>query len=230
VIHLVDQALEGFVRGDLLPPDAGVDLSFATPDKQWGSGITRPTINLFLWDVKRSAVQAQSGSDTIDIDGQISRRTAPVSVELRYLVTAWATEGRDEHQLLGTVLQGVLGTPTLPERLRPEGLGDTGPVRLQVASANEPRSADFWTSLGGQLKPGIDLRVELRVAAFAWESAALPATAVETTVNPIPRPAAPRTATPVTDTGVRRRYRRHGAVVTEATRTRPDDQAESQDP
>ena len=43
-------------------------------------------------------------------------------VDLHYLITAWAAEQRDEHQLLGSVVEWVLSHPKLPPETLPEPL------------------------------------------------------------------------------------------------------------
>src|SRR5690606_31581070 len=107
VIHLVDASLERFLRA-VVPLPPAVSLSFATPDKRWGAANAGPTVNLFLWDVRRDVTQAHFGLRHEQVDGQSVVRRPDPDVSLRYLVTAWAGEPRDEHQLLGSVLRALL--------------------------------------------------------------------------------------------------------------------------
>ena len=83
-------------------------MAFAAPDKNWGARVTRPTINLFLFDIHTSSSRSVSGVEHVRRNGQDIRRLPPPRIEFSYLVTAWTTEPRDEHQLLGAVLRTVL--------------------------------------------------------------------------------------------------------------------------
>lgn len=162
MIQLVDQGLERHLRATV-PLNSSVDVSFRTPDRSWSGGVTSPTVNLFLWDVSRNPTQSQAGVQQVESNGAVQRRFPNPVIDLRYLVTAWAGEQRDEHQLLGAVLVAVLGHPVLLEEHLPPALGELGPVRFGLSEAKEARSADLWSALDGQLKPGLQVTVSLPV-------------------------------------------------------------------
>src|SRR5271165_6183714 len=97
IIHLVDRALERFLRLSGSLSEQSVDLSFDTPDRTWGAGLTRPTVNVFLWEIIKSSARPRATLEQRrDTEGRIMRRPASPAVELHYLATAWATEQRDE--------------------------------------------------------------------------------------------------------------------------------------
>jgi hypothetical protein len=179
VIHLVDQMLESFLRAAVPLPESSVDISFATPDRKWGAGVTRPTVNLFLWDIKRSFARATTGVAELDQDGRVSRRPQAPILDLRYFVSAWAAEGRDEHRLLGSLLRAVVITPCIPEEVVPEQLASGAPTTLELAASSDAKSSEFWSSLDGQLKPGLDLRLGVDIDAFAWEPTAEAAAVID---------------------------------------------------
>ena len=161
MIHLIDASLERFLRS-VVPLPPAVSISFATPDKRWGAANAGPTVNLFLWDVRRHMSHAHFGMQYEQQDGVgVVRRPDP-DVSLRYLVTAWAGEPRDEHQLLGSVLRALLAHAAIPAEHVAPGLDAVGGVAVEVA-AGEGRPNDFWSSLDGQLKPGFELSVRFRV-------------------------------------------------------------------
>lgn len=162
MIQLVDQALERHLRA-VVPLNSSVDVSFRAPDRTWSGGVTAPTVNLFLWDVARNAKQSQVGVQQVEHGGTVQRRFPNPVVDLRYLVTAWAGEQRDEHQLLGAVMVALLGEPTVADEHLPPALEGSGPVRLSLADAQEARSAELWSALDGQLKPGLQLVLSLQV-------------------------------------------------------------------
>lgn len=183
MIHFVDKTLEQFLRRETPLPERAADISFEPPDKTWGAGITRPTLNAFLWDVSRAQSRSSAGmQQRVSPDtGGVERRQATPIVALHYLVTAWATELRDEHQLLGTVLECVLANPSVPADLIPENLAG-GTWSLSLATDDRRLPNEFWSALGGSLKPGLQVQVTLPVEVFAWKATAAEAEQVSLTV------------------------------------------------
>jgi len=214
VIHLVDQALEKFLRAAVPLPEAAIDLSFAAPDKAWGSGITRPSVNVYLWDIKRSAPRSQAGQIEMTDDGQVFRRPPNPVVNLTYFVTAWASELRDEHQLLGSVLRAILGHGELPPEHIPDEFEQKSPILLDIATSADRKPGDFSSTLDGQLKPGLEMRVTIEVDAYRWVEAGPPTEGIEYGMNRLPeRREPPRTT--LGDQPRAARVRRGGSVVVE---------------
>jgi hypothetical protein len=184
VIQVVDRALEEFLRGRVPLSPHAVDVSFQAPDKTWGAALTRPTVNVFLWDVNRHSGYAKTGlQERVNPAGKVERRPANPVVDLGYLVTAWATERRDEHELLGTVLACVLAHRFLPEEFLPEPFVGAR-CGLSLAPADRRVPGEFWSALDGRLKPGLQLQVALPIEVFAWQPTATAAEEVGLTVGP----------------------------------------------
>jgi hypothetical protein len=175
VIHLVDRAVERFLRQAVPLAEATVDVSFNAPDRTWGAGLTRPAVNVFLWEVTRNPSFQRSGmQQRIADDGAIQRRPATPVVDLHYLVTAWATELADEHQLLGNILTSILAHRRLPEEVLPDSLAGTR-IGLHLADADKRVPGEFWSALDGRLKPGLQLELNLPLEVFEWAATAPPA-------------------------------------------------------
>jgi hypothetical protein len=179
LIQFIDEAMEALLRREVPLPEDAVDISFAAPDRAWGAGVTRPTINVFLWDIRRNQLLTSTGLGQKYSDGQhtLRRPTDPV-VDLRYLVTAWASEHRDEHQLLGSVLRCILANSSLPENVMPQALAGAPFAKLSLATEEARVPGEFWSSLDGRLKPGLQVVVTLPVGVFDWLPAGPPATAI----------------------------------------------------
>ena len=73
-------------------------------------------MNLYLWRLRRSVNEAAAGTELIDQEGVLYRRGPKPRMELGYLVTTWATDARNAHQLLGRVLNAFLSTHEIDER------------------------------------------------------------------------------------------------------------------
>ena len=61
MLHLLDETLEAFLRAEVPLPARQIDVSFSAPDSEWGAAVTKPTVNLFLWDVKRNTAFRTAG-------------------------------------------------------------------------------------------------------------------------------------------------------------------------
>ena len=223
MITAIDSGLEQLLRLSLpLPADLG-DISFDAPDRSWGAQLSRVTVNLFLFDVTRSAQPPLRPEQRVGVDGQIERRPPLPLVRLSYLVSAWAGDTRDEHQLLGDVLRCLLLNPVLAPEHLPEPVEGT----VQLALADHVGNAgDLWSSLDARLKPAFQLDVTAALDS-PWSGTAPPVERIEGLVTPRPtnpppvrtppRPSAPASgaATAVAGPPPLTRRRAGAAVVTE---------------
>lgn len=164
MLHLVDEGVAAYLRAEMGPSASGVDLVFAAPARDWSSGLTRPTINCYLWSITPAAHGNVGGFEEVVEADRTFRRAALPRIDLRYLVTAWADDPRDEHQLLGSLVQ-LLARPRqlAPEHL-PAPLAAITPLpSVQLAGQAYDDRADFWTALDGRYRPGLDVLVTAAV-------------------------------------------------------------------
>ncbi|MEE6282126.1 DUF4255 domain-containing protein [Georgenia sp. MJ170] len=159
MIREIDDALRELVRARALA-DPDVDVVFDAPTTDWAARRNAPTVNMFLYDIREDTRWRERGwAPRAGDDGVIAGRVpAPRLFKLSYLVTAWTSRPEDEHRLLDSLLVTLLGQEILP----PEMLGgDLEGVRIPVSVGMPPPEdrgfADVWSSLGGQLKPSIDV-------------------------------------------------------------------------
>ena len=164
MLQLVDESIEAFLRASVPLDPTEVAISFDAPDKQWSAGISQPTVNVFLFNIHRDPDRAVSGMEDTERDGVRIRRRPLPRIELSYLVTAWTSELRDEHQLIGEVMRAILSNRTLqPPHLRsPLDRTDPWPTML-IAAGGGKAQQDLWKAIDGQLKPGLELLVSLPV-------------------------------------------------------------------
>lgn len=222
MINFIDRALELHLRKEVPLRESTIGLSFEPPDKDWGSGLSRPTVNVFLWDVCRSDRAEATGLDERVVEQGMERRRASPRVEFRYVVTAWATEVADEHRVLGDVLRTVLAKRELSTDSLPEGLVE-GACRLFVETDDHRPPGDFWSALGGRFKPSLRVMVSAVVPVDDWQLAAPAPTSIEVGVDPSlgePVTSAARAArwAPAPEGTNTRRLRRNGVVTSEVRR------------
>lgn len=212
IIHHVDRAIEQFLRQEVPLDEGAIDVSFETPDRAWGAGLTRPAVNVFLFEVTKDPTWTRAGmQQRYGSDGAIERRPAIPVVQLHYLITTWANEYRDEHRLLGSVLETVLAHSVLPDDVLPDRMVGTR-CGLGLASAEHRVSGDFWSALDGRLKPGVPVEVSLPVEVFEWQGTATRAASLTLSTGSLPRKGDAVDAGPGPEL---RRRRANGALVME---------------
>lgn len=188
MLHLVDEALESLLRAEV-PSLRDAEVSFDVPDDTWRAGVTKPTVDVFLYDVRRDAERQQSGW-TIEENGEGRVRRQPIHyVDCRYLVTVWTAEIADQHHLLGALLAALLDVRPIPEQHRTGPLADLElPPMVSAAWPTEREPFEFWNALGGQLRPGIQLTVTLPIDRQTMVDVGPPVERVTDRLSPLGQP------------------------------------------
>lgn len=180
MLHLLDESLKSFLVARVpLRPDE-VEISFEAPDRDWAARVSQPTLDLYLWEVRPNLDQAELGYIDVPLpEGGIRRQAPRPRLDCRYLLTVWTRDVADEHALLGRVLLAVLTHPILPPQNLAGSLTDLTPLpNLTLSPGGSTSGSDFWSALGGQLKPALDLVVTLTVDAQSWRAAGPPVESV----------------------------------------------------
>ena len=163
MIAQIDDALRTLVREHALE-GSEVEIVFDAPTKDWAARRNAPTVNLYLYDIREDVKRREYGLiETRDAKGIVTARTpAPRHFKLSYLITAWTQRPEDEHRLLDQLLRGLLAFDALPRELVVGDLAATGlavPVTIGLPPPEDRAFADVWSSLGGELKPSLDVVV-----------------------------------------------------------------------
>ncbi|HWS34212.1 MAG TPA: DUF4255 domain-containing protein [Actinoplanes sp.] len=161
MIDEVDTALRDLLTAEIL---AGLDIQveFDAPTRDWSARRTAPTVNLFLYDIQEEMDLRHHGTmPEYDENGLlVAEHGPPRYFALSYLVTAWTSRAQDEHRILSVLLAGLVPHDAVPpERLTGSLARQAIPVRMSVATppARDRGLADIWTSVGGNLRPSLDL-------------------------------------------------------------------------
>lgn len=99
----------GFSRND-------IDVSFDTPDREWSSRLSRPSISCWAFDLREN-MKLRSLERQVSRNGTNTTTLYPsYRMDVTYLVTAWARKMEDEHRLLWRALAALKRSPVLKPR------------------------------------------------------------------------------------------------------------------
>jgi hypothetical protein len=174
MINQLDETIRKLVlkRGNF--DTDSVTVSFDQPTGDWAAGLTRPTVNFYLYDIRENTeLRSQEWIIERDDKGQVSKRLAPLRYDLSYLVTVWTqNQVEDEHAILWRVLGALAGAQILSVDMLEAGL-KTQPYPVQTRTAQPSRAIenlpDLWGVMENQLRPSINYTVTLamdRAVAF----------------------------------------------------------------
>jgi hypothetical protein len=167
MINEVDEALRSLVKAEVVN-GADVEILFDAPTREWASRRNTPTVDLYLYDIREDIRRRAAGVlERRDDQGKVlDRRALPRYFKLAYLITAWTQRPEDEHRLLSAILACFLRFDVMPEAALPPLLRELGvPLGIQIAypPPEDRQVSDVWSSLGGDLKPSVDLVITLAI-------------------------------------------------------------------
>ncbi len=164
----LDETLRQLLITELPVKNGEIDISFDQPKREWSARLTRPTVNLFLFDVRDNPNLRHHGWEPVLNDHKNGDQLAhlkrtPFRADCTYMLTSWAAEAEDEHRLLSRCLIALFRHPVLPEQ-RLVGLLKNQPFEIQARLAVHDKLtnvADLWSSLDNEVRPSIPYIVTL---------------------------------------------------------------------
>jgi len=157
----MDEAVRQLLIRELPITNNEIDIAFEQPKREWSARLNRPTLNLFLYDIREHLKMRGSHQWKVERlpNGTALQRRPPVKIKLSYMITAWATNSDDEHNLLSRALMAFFRQPIMPPELLPDEIREQSSyVELEVSredTAHKP--VDVWTVLDNDLRPSITL-------------------------------------------------------------------------
>ncbi|MGW5119665.1 DUF4255 domain-containing protein [Streptomyces noursei] len=186
IVQHVDDTLERELRAGPLR-GVNAEIAFETPNSDWAARRSGLCLNLFLHSIEEDVKRRQSGdSSIIDEHGVIVGYNRPTRYfHLSYALTVWGHSPRDEHRLLGTLLEWTVATHHLvPTSGAATHAVPSGPLDLKLRETPqgaEAPAAKLWSALGTPARPVLDLLV----------------------TAPVTRPSTTVTTPPIRDFGLR---------------------------
>jgi Pvc16 N-terminal domain len=184
LIPLVEQGLEKLVRAALPLPEQVGEVSFDPPSRSWSAQLSRITVSMFLFGVGRSPQPPRPMPERAAANGRTQRRGPLPMIELSYLVSAWAGNVRDEHELLGDVLGCFLTHQVLPAEFAAPTLLSS--VQIALAPADTGRVKDVFASVDGSMRAAFIIVLTTALDVGAWADAAPSVQRIEALTAPLP--------------------------------------------
>ena len=161
----LDETLRQLLIAEIPVKNGEVEISFDQPKREWSGRLSRPSINLFLYDVRENNVLRQHQWERLpdNGDGRAHLKRSPFRVDCFYMLTTWAAEPDDKHRLLTRAMLALFRFPILPED-RLVGSLKSPPFEIQARLAAHDRltnPAEVWSSLDNDLRPSVSYVVTL---------------------------------------------------------------------
>ena len=192
MIQDVDDTLKELLVQQVPIKTADIDIKFDMPTKEWSATVTKPTVNLFLYDVRENHElrNSERAVTRADKTGTITR--AAIRVDLSYLISVWTTDISDEHQLLGRILTALVQFSQLPtDVLKGAMQSQPFPVHAWIAQPERlPNPWEFWGHMDHGMKAALNYVLTASVQPFAAEQVQLATRSVINLESGVPKPGA----------------------------------------
>lgn len=160
----LDETIRQLLIKELPVKNGEIDIKFEQPKREWSARVSKPTINLFLYDVRENNILRQHQWERVrEGNGTVTQKRSHMRVDCLYMLTTWASDPEDEHRLLTRALMALFRYPILPED-RLEGTLRNPPYEIQARLAAHDRltnPAELWSSLDNELRPSISYVITL---------------------------------------------------------------------
>jgi hypothetical protein len=172
VIDHLDEALREFLIRELPVRENEIDISFEQPRREWSARLNRPTLNLFLREIRENVrLRSPQPGSSQSVNGNVAvLQRQPVRVDLSYMATAWAKDPLDEHRILSRLLAALFRLRGVPDDLVAEHVPgqDAGvPMRMAGGDTTGSSASDMWSVLDNELRPAVDFVATLAIHPYA---------------------------------------------------------------
>jgi Pvc16 N-terminal domain/Carboxypeptidase regulatory-like domain len=166
----LDETLRNLLKEELdVHGFEGVDIAFDAPSRDWSGQLSKPAVNVFLYDLREAETLRTSEWGRVSRNGRTFETRPPMVMEASYAVTAWTQAVEDEHRLLSQVLAIFFAYPEIPQGKLNGRLANGSqawPIKARIGQGKGEKS-DFWSAVGGQYKVSLDYVVRLSVESGA---------------------------------------------------------------
>lgn len=169
----LDETIRQLLIAEIPIKNGEIDIKFDQPKREWSAKLTKPTVNLFLYDIRENPELRQHGWQQLPPRNgnrnTITQKRMPLRVDCIYMLTSWAAEPEDEHRLMTRTMLALARFPILEDEKLVEGLRHlTFPVRTFLARHDRlTNPAEVWSSLDNEMRPSVSYMVTLELDPWA---------------------------------------------------------------
>lgn len=171
----LDRSIEKLLIAELPISNGEIDVKFDQPSREWSARLSRPTLNLFLYDVRENHVLRQHQWERVMVENSrqrqngVSQKRSPYRIDLLYMLTGWATEPQDEHRLLSRAMLALFRYPIFPSS-HLTGEMENQPFKIQTRLASHDRltnPAELWGSMDNEIRPSVSYLITVAMDPWA---------------------------------------------------------------
>jgi hypothetical protein len=163
----LDETIRQLLKEELPIKNNEIEVSFDQPKRENSAKWTKPTVNLFLYDLRENNVLRQHQWEQVANgrrgDNLSHLKRSPMRVDCFYMLTTWAADLEDEHRLLTRCLLALFRFPVLPgDRLVGSLRNPPYDIQARLASHDKlTNPAEVWSALDNEMRPSISYVVTL---------------------------------------------------------------------
>lgn len=186
----LDRTIQELLMAELPYKRGKVDVAFEQPTRGWSAKLTKPTVDLFLYDVRENNTLRQHQWERVNggpLDKTVQSKRSPFRMDFSYMLTTWApSDGagsyETEHDLLSQCILTLLRYPFLPEdRLVGTLQNPSYPIPACVSRHDRlTNPAEVWASLDNEMRPSISYIVTLALDPWTDKTGISEAAAIRT--------------------------------------------------
>jgi hypothetical protein len=172
VLPALHESIKRLLRQHGGMANTDVNIEFEHPTRAWVGTLTKPTVNFFLYDLEENATLRKTAFEQARVGGVAISKMPPRRLNLRYQVSVFSAEVRDQHELLWRTTATLMRYHELPTELLPSSIAALNlPLTARVSQPEDgPRGNDLWGGLELPPRPSLlylltvplDLEVTLR--------------------------------------------------------------------
>jgi hypothetical protein len=157
----LDESIKKLLVEDMPVKNGEIDIKFDQPKREWSARLTKPTINLYLYDLRENVDLRQAHFQNVTNgnprDNLARLKKTPHRLDCYYMLTTWAAEPEDEHRLMTRTLMSFFRNPRFPEHLlvgtlqNPQFSIDTHVARHDKLT----NPAEVWSALDNEMRPTV---------------------------------------------------------------------------
>lgn len=167
----LDETIRQLIVKELPIRNNEIDIAFDQPKREWSARLTKPTINLFMYDLREN-VQYRNrnwSAPQSSRDGRsVTMKTQPFRIDCYYAMTVWATEPEDEHRLLTSTLLAMFRHSVFPgDYLIGQMQEQPYSVPLKVSDPEHLKNpTELWGVIDNEMRPTVSVMTTIALDPF----------------------------------------------------------------